>query len=852
MNPPIQDVLELDRTATSRHRESAAGSRLVTTLWQDVRYAARALRSKPVLSLAVIFSVVVGIGANTAIFTLMDTLFLHPVPGVSDLDRLVVLVQQSKEDPDPTRPERFSYPLIEEYGQRMSTLSEVTGSMRIVVSVAGSEQGEQVNAMTASAGYLESLGLTPHVGRFYRPEEDRAPGQAPVAVLSHGLWQRMFGGDRGVVGEAVRVNGLPFTVVGVAQPGFHGTEVHATVDLWVPLTTWPALMPAWAEFFDYPDARFFELTGRLVPGATREQADNEAQQVAAQLEQEYGFESAGATTRAWPLKRLTILPRERDNWLGYGRALGVGVALVLLICCVNVVYLLLVRGFDRSRELATRQALGASRGRLLRQLATEGLLLFAVGGVLAVGAAWALLRLLWLLRPPELAANTVDLTLNGRVVAFLFALTLVAGLVTSLWPAWHASRVDLTGSLRSGGHPAGGRRGRLSRGLLVAPQIALALAALVAGGIYLEALREARRLDVGFDPENLAVLTVAPGRQGYDAAQTRAYYERILETTRRLPGVTTAGLSSERLLRGSVVRRQAYFDSEEAPAEGDGRPALRTVTATPGYFAAAGLEIVRGETFPADLSPESPPLVLINEFLAEQGWPGKDPIGRHVSFDYPTETPMRVIGVVEDAKYRYLEEDPQGFVYTSFDQQPPEAATLHVRTAAGQTAALLPLLRQEVQALDPTMPVADVGTMRSFVDEALWMERSSSKLVNAFGLFSLLLAVIGLYGMMRYSVRRREREIGVRLAVGAERRQILRQVLGESAVTTLAGLGLGLLLAVFVVRPGVGSQLVDLESVSPWVYALPCLLLFLVAMIGGYFPARRAARTDPNTILRLE
>lgn len=851
MNPPIQDVLELDRTATSRHRESAAGNRLVTTLWQDVRYAARALRSKPVLSLAVIFSVVVGIGANAAIFTLMDALFLHPVPGVSDLDRLVVLVQQSKEDPDPTRPDRFSYPLIEEYRQRMSTLSDVTGSMRIVVSVAGSERGEQVNAMTASAGYLESLGLKPHVGRFYRPEEDRAPGQAPVAVLSHGFWQRMFGGDRGVVGEAVRVNGLPFTVVGVAQPGFHGTEVHATVDLWVPLTTWPALMPAWAEFFDYPDTRFFELSGRLAPGATREQADDEAQRVAAQLEQEYGFESAESTTRAWPLERLTILPRERDNWLGYGRALGVGVTLVLLICCVNVVYLLLVRGLDRSRELATRQALGASRGRLVRQLATEGLLLFVVGGVLAVGAAWALIRLLWLLRPPELAANAVNLTLNGRVVAFLFALTLVAGLVTSLWPAWHASRVDLTGSLRSGGHPAGGRRGRLSRGLLVAPQIALALAALVAGGIYLEALREARRLDVGFDPENLAVLTVAPGRQGYDPAQTRAYYERLLETTRRLPGVSAAGLSSERLLRGSVIRRQTYFDSEEA-AEGDARPALRTVTATPGYFAAAGLEIVRGETFPADLSPESPPVVLINELLAEQGWPGKDPVGRHVSFDYPTEPPMRVIGVVEDAKYRYLDEDPQGFVYTSFDQQPPEAATLHVRTAAGQTAALLPLLRQEVQALDPTMPVADVGTMRSFVDEALWMERSSSKLVNAFGWFSLLLAVIGLYGMMRYSVRRREREIGVRLAVGAERRQILRQVLGESAVTTLAGLGLGLLVAVFVVRPGVGSQLVDLESVSPWVYALPCLLLFLVAMIAGYFPARRAARTDPNTILRLE
>jgi predicted permease len=820
----------------------------VNDLARELRRSLRGLARRPGLTAAIIASVALGIGTNTAIFTVVDAIFLRPVPAVRDLDRLIYPYATPRESPNPTDPGKFSYPDYRELRDALTSVDGLAVTNRLTLGVAAGEQVERFWGLAVSPNYFPVLGLEPSLGRFFHAEEEEPVGSAPVAVLSHGCWQRLFAGDPQALGRSVTINGSPYTVIGVGPPGFQGTEVHVAVDVWVPISMWPSLSP-FGEYFEAPDVSAFELIGRLAPGYTFAQADLELQRVAAAVAAERGSTHLDRTVRAMPFQHATILPRERERYLRYGVALAGAVGLVLLVCCFNVAHLLLVYGADRGREMATRQALGATRGRLVLQLLLEGLLLFALGGIAAVGAARLFLHWLWKLRPPEFAANAVDLHLDGSVLAFLFALTLAAGLGSALLPAFLASRADLAALIKGARRPTGGRR-FASGYLLLVPQLALALTALVGGGLFLDALRQMERRDLGFDVDQLAVLSVAPGMQGYDEDRAQRYYQQAIESAERVPGVERAALSVFRLLRGAPIRHQVYLPGEEVPPDGDDRPAHRTLAVTPGYFETVGLEL-EGEDFDDRHGPGTPLVAIINRFMADQLWPGEGARGKQFSFDYPTEPPLTVIGVAENAKYRYIDEGSQFFIYVPVRQSYYDSMTLHAR-AAGDPAAIVTPLREAVAAVDPSIPTAEVGTLQSFVGEAIWMERSSTAMLNTFGLLALLLATVGIYGVMRHLVRRRQKELGIRMALGATRRTILTALVTESTVVIACGLGLGLIAGYALVRPLVAQRLPGAELDGLTAFLVPSLVFFAVALVGGVIPAWRAARTDPMVTLRTD
>jgi predicted permease len=822
---------------------------LVKSFMLDVRNSVRTLWRKPGLSATVVASLVVGIGANTAIFTAVDAVLLHPLP-IENLERLVMLCQLAPGESDPGTLTHFSFAEIGAYRRSVRTLSAVAAYQRLALNAAAGGEAERVWGAVVSANYFEVLGLAPALGRFFQAAEDRTPGTHPVAVLSHQAWVRRFGAAPDAVGRRLTVNGFPFTVVGVAPAGFQGTEVQVSIDFWVPTMMYKQVAPN-PELFDQPDTVILAMLGRLAPGTTLETANGELAGVGPVVAREVGKAPLDLVAKAYPLADSAILPRDLERYQGYGRNLVLAVGMVLLICCVNVANLLLVRGFDRSRELATRQALGATRRSLVRHLLTETLLLFLVGGALAVPAAVVGLRFLWSFRPPELVAAAIDLSLPGRALAFLAAVTLATGLASGLVPALRSTRPDLVADLKdSAGRPTVRLRGWTPRYLVVVPQLALALVALIWSGLLWRNLENVRRIDLGFEPGRLLALTVSPGAQGYDETRARAYYDRVLERAESVPGVESAALGFDRLLRGGIVRRQVYLEGEAVPPEGDGRTFRRTTVVSPGFFATVGLAVRDGRDFEATYPEGAPLAAIINETMAETCWPGESALGKRFSFDYPTEPKLTVAAVVEDARYRYVHEDPQFFIYLPLAQHYVPFMTLHARTA-GDPAGLLGTVRDEVRRVDPALPLADAATMPAFVREALWMERTATTMVGLFGLTALILATVGVYGVMRYAVRRRQREFGIRIALGAGRRDLLRTLLGESALVAALGVVAGSALAL-ALAPVLRGQLFGVAAVDPAVYLGQSAVLFVVAVLGGYLPARRAARTDPTTSLRGE
>lgn len=812
----------------------------------------RTHRRRPALSLVIVLSLVLGIGVNTAVISLIEAIFLHPLP-VEALDRLVAIYSTFRtESGEYTGMGRFSYPTYLDLRERNRSFDELGiytwGPVNF--SADGIEPLRAI-AMFADAGYFRTLGLTPAAGRFFRPDETTFHATARVAVLSHATWVRRFGSDPGVVGRIVRIDSLPFQVVGVGPPGFMGTQLHVEVDAWVPPSAYRD-MGVIKESYEQRDVSLFAIIGRLAPGVTITRGQSELMALCRQLEAEHPVEEEGLGTVVEPLLDGVLAPRERPNYVGYARVLSLAAGLVLLVCCLNVSVLLLLRGLERTRELAVRQILGARRFRLVRQLVGENLLLFGAGGVLAIPAAGWTEGLLWNFRPPLLSEGILSSGLNSGRLVWSLALLAVTTAVVGVLPAWRSARLDPAKQVKSAGLADGWTRRFRSGHVLVVGQVALAVVALVGGGLFIEHLVKARSIDLGFEPDRLAVLSVAPGDQGYTDEQVRTFYEELAERVRALPGVEAAGWSENRLLRGAVVQRQVFLPGSDEPASGGGRLWHRTNAVAPGFFETAGIALLRGRRFDDRDLPDGPPVAIINRTMAELAWPGQDPIGQHFHFDYPSEPAVEVIGVAEDAKYRYIHENPQFFLYVPFSQALPAAANLHVRTV-GDPETILPALREQVRALDPSMPVADLAPMSSFVDDGLWLERTAAGFLAAMGLLALVLVVIGVHGVMAVSVRRRAREFGIRLSLGAERSRLLRQVLSETGLRVAVGVVLGVVGVVAVLRP-VAAQFLD--GVDPSTTAAMALgaaaLVGVAALSGTLRPARRSARGNPSTLLREE
>ncbi len=828
----------------------------MTTLWRDLSFGVRLLARKPGFAAAVVLSLVLGIGLNTAIFTLLDSIFLRPIP-VEDLDSLTVIyATRSNAAGEYVGFYSHSHPNYVDWVERNRSFSSLGMYVRNRMNFSGGSEPSRSTGIFATANYFEILGIQPAAGRFFLPEEDTTPGTHPVTVLSYGCWSRLFGQDDDVIGKQVEINGRSFQIIGVAPEGFKGLEVGFDADFWVPLMMF-ADISAYGSWFEFRGVGLFNAFGRLAEGVSIEQASAELGRIYQHLEEAFPEQNEGLRTRVEPLLEGAISPEDRSRHVGYGTILLIAVMLILLMSCLNVAGLLLVRGLERGRELAIRQSLGASRRRTIRQLISENFFLFFLGGALSLPVARLCLDLLWRFRPPQFAQDALNLELDWTLFGFALLTALVTGAIFGILPALRATRLNLVSHLKESVIPGQGggmmRTWLQPRRVLVIGQVALALVSLIGAGMYLRSLQNAHRIDVGFDADSLLAVSFAPGEQGYDEVRARGFYDEVLERVEALPGVRAATLAENRLLRGGTIHQQVFLEGQTVAFEGGGRDFHRTNAIFPGFLETVGTPILRGRDFDSSISAEGPRVTIVNETFAELAWPGEDPIGKRFRLDFPDRPLVEVIGVAQDMKYRQIHEAPQCFLYFAEIQRHASAMTLHVR-ADGDPAKMLAAVRETVRELAPELPLADVGTLAQFVDEALWIERASAMLFSAFGALALGLAVVGVYGVLAEAVAQRRREMGVRMAIGADRFDVLRTVFRDGLKLVAIGVVCGTLATWMVMKltTTVSSQLHGVDVTDPKIYFAAAVVLFLGALAGFLVPALRAAKTDPVSALRGE
>ncbi len=824
------------------------------TLFQDMRYGFRMLFKSPGFTAVAALSLALGIGANTTIFTLINAIFLNPIPveNAPGLVTLYTIDARVKEDDAgggnvlmPT-----SRPNFEDYRDHNSVFAGLVATSGLPLNLLQGGTPEQIGGEIVSGNYFSLLGVRPALGRAFLPEEDKIPGASPVVVLSHAFWTKRFGGDPGIVGGRLTLNGLPFTVVGVAPKGFLGTNLLQTPDLWVPMMMHKQVLAGFiADNFDDRRALTFNIFGRLKPDATIETAQAELRTIASNLEKEYPEPNRGRSVTLMPLAQTTIHPALRRAFIKAGGLLMTVVGLVLLIACANVANLLLARSTARRKEIAIRLSLGASRARLIRQLLTESLLLALLGGALGLLIAVWGRDLLLAFRPPQFFPNGLTLDLDGRVLGFTLAISLITGALFGIAPALQASRPDLVAELKERtGSQAAHRGGRFSlRGALVVTQVALSLISLIGAGLFLRSMQNTQRIDPGFDAKNLLTVGFDLGAQGLDMVRGRAYHDRLLETIRALPGIRSAALSANPPIGGGIGR--TIFPEGQAPNTGAVGQFATTNSIGRGYFTTLGIPIRRGRDFVETDREGAPRMVIINEAMAKHFWPGQEALGKRFKF-FGDESFAEVVGVAENAKVESLTEDPQPIAYLPEMQAYEPAMVLNVRTE-GDPRPLLDTVRRSAQALEPSMPLNNVQTAEDLIAASLWAPRMAAILLSIFGILALVLASVGIYGVMSYAVSQRTREFGIRMALGAQPSDVLTLVLRQGMRLVGLGVAIGLAAALWTTRLA-AALLVGVSATDPATFAAIALLLASVAAFASFLPARRATRIDPTIALRYE
>jgi putative ABC transport system permease protein len=821
-------------------------------LLHDLRYALRTLAKSPGFTLVAVATLALGIGGTTVIFTLIDAVLLRPPAHVREPDRLVSIYTSDYSGP---RYSASSLPDVQDFRDRAEVLSSVAAYTPRPVSFTAGDEPTRALAELVSGEYFAVLGMVPAAGRLFRPDEGRTPGADPVVVLSYSLWQQHFGGDPAVVGKTIRLTGHPFTVVGVAPPDFSGLVRGLDVGLWVPLSMQPVLQPGSNDLTERGSRGWF-VVGRLKPGATLEQARARFAVIGRQLHDAFpdqwtDVHDSARVVSVLPEREARVFPRIRGALIGFMSILMVVAVLVLLICCANLANLLLARATRRRREVAIRLAIGAARGRLVRQLLTESAVL-AIAGALAgaLVAGWAA-GLLSAFQPPVPVPVALDLRLDLRVLSFTLLVAVGAAVAFGLLPALRATRPDLVGALKqeqsaASGHP----RWFGLRDLLVVGQVAISLVLLVAAGLLLRSLRNAQQMDLGFDPHGLAFATVAPSLQGYPEARATQLYATLTQRLATTPGVEAVA-TAKLLPLGLDFERRSVRVVGYQPRPGEDMEFGDDLVG-PGYFAAMRISIVRGRAFTDRDRAGAPRVVIVNQTFVRRFWPGQDPIGKRLEdgFGYGLD----VVGVAHDGKYRSLGEESQPFFYLCALQPPisnraQTDLTVIVRTA-GDPSALLPVLRQEIHALDRDLPV-QLATMDQHLGLVLLPQRMGATLLGGFGVLGLALAALGLYGVMAYAVSLRTREIGIRMALGARAADVRRMVVTRGLAVTGVGVVLGLLVAFLATRL-VTSVLFGVSPTDPVTFAGVVLILAAAGALAAYVPARRATRVDPVVALRTE
>ena len=843
-------------------REARAGHQL-ETLWRDFRYGLQTLGRNPGFAAAAVLSLALGIGANTAIFSLMDAVLFKMLP-VRNPEQLFFL-ERSGVRRDAKEGSGLSYAFIEQLRQRREALAGVcaidpVGRVNLVVD----GQAEVAQGQLVSGGFFATLGVNALIGRTIIEEDDIIPSGHLVAVISYNYWQRRFARNPAIVGKSVAAYGHPFTIIGVTPPDFFGVTVGESPDLWA-----PAMMTAQLFLGDSIEQYFNHslefVLARLKPEAPEQRARavftgvlqqtlaaSSGSQLSPEEQQELRSQSVALNPASRGLSSL------REQFSEPLRILMAVVGLILLIACANVANLLLARATTRQKEIAVRLALGASRFRLIRQLLTESMLLALIGG--ALGLLFALWGSDFLLALVGSGRNPVSLklTLDLRVLGFTAAISLLAGVLFGLAPAWAATRVDLNPALKDGARGSGaGLRLGLGKTLIVV-QVALSLLLLIGACLFARSLGKLKSLDAGINRENVLLVSTNPVMIGYrEGRQFADLYQRMLERIRAIPGVRSASLSPQALLGGggtntSVVVQGRAERPEDNPASLDHRDMPFLCEVGPEYFETVGMTILRGRGLTAQDDENAPRVAVINETFARYYFGEENPIGRRFGQGQDTSGQIEIVGVVKDAKYESLREPALRTYYVPYFQYSDRwgATTFQIRTAADPTG-FIAAVRQAAREVDANLPLFKIKTLAKQVDESIAQDRLIGAVSSFFGLLALLLAAVGLYGIMAYAVSQRTHEIGVRMALGAHRGAVLRMVLRQGMKLVLIGAGFGLA-ASFAATRIIANQLFDVTPTDPVTFIGAPVLLLIVALAACLAPARRATKVDPLIALRCE
>jgi predicted permease len=819
-------------------------------LRQDIRFALRTMRKAPGFSAVAALTLALGIGANTAIFTVVNAVFFNPIPvrSPADLVSLFTIDQRNKTALNTFLP--ISFPNGDDIRRRSQSLADVALFTGGPVSLTINGQPDQFFTQLVSGNYFDLLGVRAAMGRTFRPDEDAQPGAGPVIVLSHGLWERKFASNPRVINQAVLLNGQGFTVIGVAPRGFQGTGTLGGPDMWIPMSMHDQILSGFPKRF-FNERRFlgFFAVGRLKPGVSLAQVQGELGAIGSTLEHDFPVPNKSRSFTALPLLESTINPNQRGDFAKAGAMMMAVVGLVLLIACINVANLLLARASGRKREISIRLALGASRSRIVAQLLTEATLLAMAGGVLGLGLAYEGRNLLWHFRPPFLQQSDLDLALDVKVLLFTLGVAVLTGVVFGLVPALQSSRPNLVSELkeRAGAEP-NSKSWVPIRSVLVVGQVAFSLIALVGAGLFLASLRNAQQTDPGFDTHNLAMLSFDLGALNYDPPRVKEFQRRALETVESMPGIKSVTLSSNIPLFNGGFLRSVFPEGQEGSTTRNG--VLSSVdNVAPGYLQTMGIPLVSGQVFDSGVREDSPRVAIINQTAARRFWPDQDAVGKRFKF-FGDDNWTQVVGVARDAKYNTLGEDPIPYMYLPLVQSPSPAVTLFFHSI-NDPNTVLSSVRERVQGMDRNLPLTNVWPIGEVISQTLWPARFGAGLLAIFALIAVLLCAVGIYGVVGYTVGQRVREIGIRLALGAQRGDVLLMVLRQSSVVLSIGLGAGLV-ASYVLSRFVTALLFSSRTSMLLAFAATAVLLGLIGLLASYIPARRAASVDPMVALHCE